>query len=75
MLSLRVVSFLPSYIPHVSMHFENSRRLNVLWTISNSSMVSAEKVPGSFDLCHHCGAGVHFASLSTTCKSDDLSRN
>ena len=49
-LSLPVFSFLPSYIPHVSMHFEKSRRLSVLRTIWNFLMISAEKVPGSFDL-------------------------
>ena len=61
--SLRVfvfVFFLPSYIPHLSMHLEKSRRLSVLWTIWNFSMISAEKVPGSFDFCHH--RGVDFAS-------------
>ena len=52
--------FLPSYIPHLSMHLEKSRRLSVLWTIWNFSMISAEKVPGSFDFCHH--RGVDFAS-------------
>ena len=52
--------FLPPYISHLSMHLEKSRRLNVLWTIWNFSMVSAEKVPGSFDFCHH--RGVDFAS-------------
>ena len=52
--------FLPSYIPRVSMHFEKSRRLSFLWTIWNFSMISAEKVPGSFDFCHH--RGVDFAS-------------
>ena len=53
--------FLPSYIPRVSMHFEKSRRLSVLWTIWNFSMISAEKVPGSwFDFCDH--RGVDFAS-------------
>ena len=55
-----VFFFLLSYIPDVSMHFEKSRRLNVLWTIWNFSMISAEKVPGSFDFCHH--RGVDFAS-------------
>ena len=59
-LSLRVFFFLPSYIPRVNMHFEKSRRLSVLWTIWNFSMISAEKVPGSFDFCHH--RGVDFAS-------------
>ena len=60
-LSLRVFFFFwPSYIPHVSMHFEKSRRLNVLWTTWNFSMISAEKVPGSLDFCHH--RGVDFAS-------------
>ena len=39
--------FLPSYIPRLSMHLEKSRRLSVLWTIWNFSMISAEKVPGS----------------------------
>ena len=34
--------------------------LSVLWTICNFSMISAEKVPGSFDFGHHCG--VDFAS-------------
>ena len=48
--------FLTSYIPHVSMHFEKSRRLNVLWTIWNCTTVSAEKVPVSLDFCHHRGA-------------------
>ena len=52
--------FLPSWIPHLSMHLEKSRRLSVLWTIWNFSMISAEKVPGSFDFCHH--RGVDFAS-------------
>ena len=52
--------YLSSYIQHVSMHFEKSRRLSVLWTIWNFSMISAEKVPGSFDFCHH--RGVDFAS-------------
>ena len=47
--------FLPSYIPHASMHFKKSQRLSVLWTIWNFSMISAEKVPGSFDFCHHRG--------------------
>ena len=51
---------LSSYIPHVSMHFEKSRRLSVLWTMWNFSMISAEKVPGSFDSCHH--RGLDFAS-------------
>ena len=59
-LSLQVFSFLPSYVLHVSMPFEKSRRLSVLWTIWNFSMISAEKVPGSFDFCHH--RGVDFAS-------------
>ena len=54
------VVFLPSYIPHLSMHLENNRRLSVLWTIWNFSMISAEKVPVSFDFCHH--RGVDFAS-------------
>ena len=48
--------FLTSYIPHVSIHFEKSRRLNVLWTIWNCMTVSAEKVPVSLDFCHHRGA-------------------
>ena len=53
--------YLSSYIQHVSMHFEKSRRLSVLWTIWNFSMISTEKVPGSwFDFCHH--RGVDFAS-------------
>ena len=52
--------FLPPYILHVSTHFEKSRRLRILWTIWNFSMISAEKVPGSFDFCHH--RGVDFAS-------------
>ena len=52
--------FLPSYIPHLSMHLEKSRRLTVLWTIWNFSRISAEKVPGSFDFCHH--RRVDFAS-------------
>ena len=33
-------------------------------------MVSAEKVPGSLDFCHH--RGMDFTSSSTVCKSDDL---
>ena len=37
-----------SYIsPHVGMHFEKGRRLNV------GTLVSAEKVPESLDFCHH----------------------
>ena len=59
-LFLFVFVFLPSYIPHLSMHLEKSRRLSVLRTIWNFSMISAEKVPGSFDFCHH--RGVDFAS-------------
>ena len=55
-----VVFFWPSCIPHLSMHLEKSRRLSVLRTIWNFSMISAEKVPGSFDFCHH--RGVDFAS-------------
>ena len=55
-----VFNFLPSYIPHVSMHFKKHRWLSVLWTIWNFSMISAEKVPELFDFCHHCG--VDFAS-------------
>ena len=47
-LFLFFVFFLPSFIPHLSMHLEKSRRLSVLWTIRNFSMISAEKVPGSF---------------------------
>ena len=58
--SVFFVFFLPLYIPHLSMHLEKSRRLSVLWTIRNFSMISAEKVPGSFDFCHH--RGVDFAS-------------
>ena len=54
------VFFLPLYIPHLSMHLEKSRRLSVLWTIWNFSMISAGKVLGSFDFCHH--RGVDFAS-------------
>ena len=38
------VFFLPSYVLHVSMPFEKSRQLSVLWTIWNFSMISAEKV-------------------------------
>ena len=60
LLLLLFIYFLPLYFPHVSMHFEKSRRLSVLWTIWNFSMISAEKVPGSFDFCHH--RGVDFAS-------------
>ena len=52
------------------MYFEKSRRLNVLWTIWNFSMVSAEKVPGSLDFCHH--RGMDFTGSSTVCKSNDL---
>ena len=62
-----VFFFLPSYIPHVSMHFEKSRRLSVLWTIWNFSMISAEKAPGSFDFCHH--RGVDFASYAPRAKA------
>ena len=54
-----VFFFLSSYTPHVSKHFKKSRRLSVLWTIWNYSMVSTEKVPGSFDFSHH--RGVDFA--------------
>ena len=39
----RFFFFLPSYISHLSMHLEKSRRLSVLWTIWNFSMISAEK--------------------------------
>ena len=53
-------SVLSLYIPHVNMHFEKSRRLSVVWTIWNISMISTEKVLGSFDFCHH--RGVDFAS-------------
>ena len=53
------VFFLPSYIPHLNIHLEKSRRLSVLWMIWNFSMISAEKVPGSLDFCHH--RGVDFA--------------
>ena len=59
--------FLPLYIPHVSRHFEKSRRWSVLWTIWNFSMINAEKLPGSFDFCHHCG--VDFASLAPRAKA------
>ena len=59
-LNLRVFFFSPSHIPHISMHFEKSRLLSVLWTIWNFLMISAEKGPGSFDFCHH--RGVDFAS-------------
>ena len=55
--------FLPSWIPHLSMHLEKSRRWSVLWTIWNFSMISAEKVPGSFYFCHR--RGVDFASASS----------
>ena len=55
------------------MHFEKSRRLNVLWTIWNFSMVSAEKVPGSLEFCHH--RGMDFTSSSTVCKSDKCIEN
>ena len=53
------VFFLSSYIPHLNMHLEKSRRLSVLRMIWNFSMISAGKVPGSFDFCHH--RGVDFA--------------
>ena len=56
----------------LSMHLKKSRRLSILWTIWNFSMIRAEKVPGSFDFCHH--RGVDFARR-TACKSDDLSSN
>ena len=68
MLSLRVFFFfLPSYILHVSTHFEKSQRLRILWTIWNFSMISAEKVSGSFDFCHH--RGVDFASEAPRAKA------
>ena len=35
--------FLPSWIPHLSMHLEKSWRLSVLWTIWNFPMISAKK--------------------------------
>ena len=61
-LSLRVFFFvfLSLYIPHVSKQFEKSRRLSVLRTIWNISMINTEKLLGSFDSCHH--RGVDFAS-------------
>ena len=60
--------FLPSlYIPHLSMHLERSRGLNVLWTIWNFSMISDEKVPGLYDFCHH--RGVDFASWAPRAKA------
>ena len=55
-----VFFLLPSDIPHLSRHRETGRRLSVLWMIWNFSITSAEKVPGSFDFCHH--RGVDFAS-------------
>ena len=58
--SISFFFFLLSYIPHLSMHLEKSRRLSLLWTIWKFSMISAEKVSGSFDFCHH--RGVDFAS-------------
>ena len=63
-----VFSFLRHESHILSMHLKKSRRLSILWTIWNFSMIRAEKVPGSFDFCHH--RGVDFA-----CKSDDLSSN
>ena len=57
---------LPPYIPHLSMHLEKSRRLSVLWTIWNLSMISAEKVPGLFDFLSSPWSG--FRQLSTACK-------
>ena len=65
--------FLPPYIPHLSMHLEKSRRLSVLWTIWNLSMISAEKVPGLFDFLSSPWSGLR--QLSTACKSDDLTSN
>ena len=59
--------FLSPYIPYLNMHLEKSRRLSVLWTIWNFSMISAEKVPGSFDFCHH--RGVDFASYAPRAKA------
>ena len=58
---------LPPYIPHLSMHLEKSRRLSVLWAIWNFSMISAKKVPGSFDFCHR--RGVDFASYAPRAKA------
>ena len=60
-----VFSFLPSYIPHLTMHLEKSRRLNVLWTIWNFSMISTKKVPGSFFFAtvdHFFARGNHHAT-------------
>ena len=54
------VSFFAVIHPTFKHYFEKSQRLSVLWTIWNFSMISAEKVPGSFDFCHH--RGVDFAS-------------
>ena len=39
-----VFFFLLSYISHLSMHLEKSRRLSVLWTIWNFSMISSRKI-------------------------------
>ena len=52
---------------HLSLHLEKSRRLSVLRTIWNFSMISAEKVPGSFDFCHH--REVDFASYAPRAKA------
>ena len=52
---------------HVSTHFEKSRRLRILWTIWNFSMISAEKMLGSFDFCHL--RGVDFASEAQRAKA------
>ena len=69
--------YLSSYIPHVSMHFEKSRRLSILSTIWNFPIISAKKGQ-DHDLIfvifvEWIPSG--FRQLSTACKSDDLSSN
>ena len=47
---------------------------DVLWTIWNFCIVSADKAPGSLDFCHH--VGVDFASSSSAVfQGDDLRSN
>ena len=53
---MRITERLSLRMVLIFIHFEKSRRLNVLWTIWNCMTVSAEKVPVSLDFCHHRGA-------------------
>ena len=62
-LSVRVCVcvFLPSYIPHVSVHFEKMSTVKrSVDDLELFTMISAEEVPGSFDFCYH--RGVDFAT-------------